>query len=265
MKRIKLRQARTAEITKRRAKDEYSSSRPGIDPREWVKRAKLPKNWKELDLQRLIAKKLRESGYTVKENVSMQLPKGGNAEADIVIYKDGKPQQVLEVKPKLDRNAVIMGTNQARSYTQVLGAIHQPILIGLAPWSDKVYWGGRNAANLSDHNGVGICYLNEDQTWIPPKGGDTGSRSGKDDREDKGGKGGGDRPARGARLKGAAAKVSDFWNNAGIKLPQIPWKFQILISAIIGIWVLVGMIELSASIARSVQQLERSREQEALK
>jgi hypothetical protein len=44
MKRVKLRQARAAEITKRRAKDEYSSSRLGIDPREWVKRAKLPKD-----------------------------------------------------------------------------------------------------------------------------------------------------------------------------------------------------------------------------
>lgn len=263
MKRLKLKQARTAAVTKRAAQDEYSTSRPGIDPRDWVKRAKLPTAWKELDLQRLIANKLREQGYTVKENVPIQLPKGGNGEADIVIYRDGKPQQVLEVKKLLDRNGVIMGTNQARSYTQLLGAIHQPILIGLAPWSDKVYWGGRNAANLSDHNGVGIVYLNEDQTWIPPKGGD---RDGKDDRNDKGRGGVSDRPARGARLKGAAARVGDFWDKVGIKLPEIPFKFQVLISAIIGIWVLVGMIELSASIARNVRQLEeRSPEQEALK
>ncbi|NEP56028.1 MAG: type I restriction enzyme HsdR N-terminal domain-containing protein [Symploca sp. SIO2G7] len=97
----------------------------------------------------------------------MDLPGGGRGQADIVLYYDGKPWQVLEVKKIINREGVLLGTNQARAYTETLGATEQPLLIGLAPWSEKEYWSGKNAINLSAHNEVGIIYLNEDERWYP--------------------------------------------------------------------------------------------------
>ncbi|NEP10893.1 MAG: hypothetical protein F6K14_11895, partial [Symploca sp. SIO2C1] len=73
----------------------------------------------------------------------------------------------LEIKKLINREGVLLGTNQARAYTEVLGATEQPLLIGLAPWSEKEYWSGKNAINLSAHNEVGIIYLNEDERWFP--------------------------------------------------------------------------------------------------
>ncbi|NER47126.1 MAG: type I restriction enzyme HsdR N-terminal domain-containing protein [Symploca sp. SIO1B1] len=141
--------------------------REGIDPRDWLKQANFPSNWKELDLQQWIADRLRSQGYDLKEGVWMDLPGGGKGQADIVLYYDGKPWQVLEVKKIINREGVLLGTNQARAYTSILGATEQPLLMGLAPWSEKEYWSGKNAINLSAHNQVGIIFLNEDDRWFP--------------------------------------------------------------------------------------------------
>ncbi|NEP08766.1 MAG: type I restriction enzyme HsdR N-terminal domain-containing protein [Symploca sp. SIO2C1] len=143
------------------------SKREGIDPRDWLKQANFPSNWKELDLQQWIADRLRSQGYNLKEGVWMNLPGGGRGQADIVLYDNNKPWQVLEIKKLINREGVLLGTNQARAYTEVLGATEQPLLIGLAPWSEKEYWSGKNAINLSAHNEVGIIYLNEDERWFP--------------------------------------------------------------------------------------------------
>ncbi|NES17916.1 MAG: type I restriction enzyme HsdR N-terminal domain-containing protein [Symploca sp. SIO3E6] len=143
------------------------SKREGIDPRDWLKQANFPSNWKELDLQQWIADRLRSQGYDLKEGVWMDLPGGGKGQADIVLYYDGKPWQVLEVKKIINREGVLLGTNQARAYTSILGATEQPLLMGLAPWSEKEYWSGKNAINLSAHNQVGIIFLNEDDRWFP--------------------------------------------------------------------------------------------------
>ena len=196
----------------------YSSDRPGIDPQKWAKLAGLKRGWKELDLQRYIAQRLRESGYVVKENVEIKHQKGGWCEADIVLYKDGNPWQVLEVKPYLNRSKVIEGTTQARAYTNLLGCSVQPILIGLAPYSDREYWGGRNAINTTAHNNVEIVYLNEDQHWTPSK--DEGS----------------------------------FWEKIGIKLDEIPWKHKTIILLLFFLWTAVGSWEFTSRVRSQPQQ-----------
>lgn len=202
---------------KRTAKTTYSSDRPGISPIEWARLSGLKKGWREIDLQHHIAQKLRASGYTLKENVKIDLGGGSWCEADIVIYKDGFPWQVLEVKPSLDRGKVIEGTNQARSYTEHLKCSQQPILIGLAPYSDAAYWGGKNAAKTTAHNRVGIIFLNEDASWTPTK--------------------------RDAKSKGLG-----FWERAGIKLAEIPFKVQIPVIAIFALWGILAGWEFSSKV-----------------
>lgn len=183
----------------------YSSDRTGITPQEWCKQSGLKKGWREIHLQRKIAERLRDDGYVVKENVEIKHEGGGHCEADIVIYKNANPWQVLEVKPYLNRSKVIEGTTQARAYSELLHCSEQPILIGLAPYSDKEYWGGKNAIKTVAHNRVGIIYLNEDRNWFPEKN-----------------------------------NVS-FWERVSDKLAEVPWKIKAI--AVIGIalgGVLVG-------------------------
>lgn len=202
------------------SKTEYSSNRPGISPTEWARTAGLKEGWREIDLQHHIADKLRASGYTLKENVKIDLGGGSWCEADIVVYKNGFPWQVLEVKPYLDRGKVIEGTNQARSYTEHLKCTQQPILIGLTPYSDREYWGGKNAAKTTAHNRVGIIYLNEDAAWTPTK-------------------------------RDAKAKGLGFWERAGIKLAEIPFRVKAPVIAIFALWGILAGWEFSAKVFHS--------------
>lgn len=130
-----------------------------LTPSAFCESAGFPPQWKEVDLQHYIAQRLRDRGFKIQMEVSVN---GGRAD----IVSDWMDGSIIEVKKYLDRNSIFQAFGQLKLYG--LKNNRKLVVMGLlTPDAREQQSAITTASMIQQDPRVTVIFCNTSEEWLP--------------------------------------------------------------------------------------------------
>lgn len=130
-----------------------------LTPSAFCESAGFPPQWKEVDLQDYIAQRLRDRGFKIQMEVSVN---GGRAD----IVSDWMDGSIIEVKKYLDRNSIFQASGQLNLYG--LKNNRKLVIMGLLTPDAREQQSAINTASMIQQDPrVTVIFCNTSEEWLP--------------------------------------------------------------------------------------------------
>lgn len=130
-----------------------------LTPSAFCESAGFPPQWKEVDLQDYIAQRLRDRGFKIQMEVSVN---GGRAD----IVSDWMDGSIIEVKKYLDRNSIFQASGQLNLYG--LKNNRKLVVMGLlTPDAREQQSAITTASMIQQDPRVTVIFCNTSEEWLP--------------------------------------------------------------------------------------------------